>query len=176
MDPNQLYNLLKVTGADQRIVLIVQIALALGFLVVMPIMIKIFKERIKSQESTISQMQAFMSIFKIDEVKKYVEIKEDRIKAEKELVVKSIEDKAIKSIKVYVNEFQALFGFSLKVISILAINPQLNKAIEDMPDSISKSGLIRYKNETEDYMRRIFQDPDFLMKGLKEWWDNNLSK
>jgi hypothetical protein len=177
MDMNQIIALIKATNADQRATMFVQIGFAIIFFIASGIVIKNLLERnrtlkvqLASQESIMSSMKSFMSIFKIEEVEKYVKLNEKKFKLEKEAAIEKLEKTAKRSIEFYLKEFDALIGFALGVINKAIFFPSLDELIEKMDDSLSKNALKIRRKEVDDQIRKLLQDPDFMAKGLEKYF------
>jgi len=129
------------------------------------------KTQVNSQSGVIENMQRFMSIFKLDEIEKYVEINRKRFEAEKEDAVKQaevekertikqveaeIKAKATESIHVLRREQEALLDLAIRLLNLGPTDARAREYIVQIGDDvISKKHLLSIYDKNQDIWREI---------------------
>ena len=143
------------------------------------------KTQIESQSGVLSSMQKFMSIFKLEEVERYVEISRKKFLIEKEIDLKTLKEKleatTKKNYDFLFHEYLDVSDALIKLSFAFGAYPSFEKAITEMKSVVIKQFLLkRIKKKKEDlkaqgldkgiWSRFIAQDAYF--KSLTEKKEN----
>ena len=125
----------------------------------------VVRQRLKSQDDIIAKMKSFMDIFKIDEVKKFVDVREEtmKLKLENEIAkhskefaknsepyIRNILDKEVAKITTNINgKYDEMANFIYDII--------LRMPIADRPDFINDV----FKNCGADFIRELKDDNEW---------------
>lgn len=109
--------------------------------------ISTLKTQVTSQNDIMANMQRFMSIFRLDEIEKYVEINRKRVEAETEETTKRVEkeirEKALESVHVLRREQEALLDLTMKFLNTPTMLRDTKRYLEEMNDDVfSKKPLL----------------------------------
>lgn len=135
--------------------------------------INALRTQVTSQNEIMANMQRFMSIFKLDEIEKYVEINRKRVEAETQETMKKVEkeikEKASESVNVLRREQDALVKLVMNFVNIPTILRSTKKYLQEMDDDVaSKKPLLElyeknyqaWGNVPDDVLRAILSQTE----------------
>lgn len=116
--------------------------------------IRSLRTQINSQNNIMTNMQRFMSIFRLEDVEKYVEINRKSMEKEKEDAIKQVEQEiklqANDAMNIIRKEYEALLDLSIKIIRTSSYLPNLSKYLAEMSDNVqSKTALMKTYDESQ---------------------------
>ena len=149
--------------------IIIFIAYIIGFLFTIKYQknkIDTLRIQVKSQKDTISNIQRFMDLFKLDVVERYVQFSQKTAEKERDEAIKVITEewqrKTELTGKVYFAEYKALLDISLNFVRSFAFSTTAEQIIRGMNDSFTKGFLIQEidtsKKSWHDFFKAYFKE------------------
>ncbi len=161
--------------------LVILAAYAMGFLIIyihQKKRIESLKTQVDSQSDVLSSMQRFISIFKIDEVEKFVELSRKKFLMEKEEDLKKIKKEFKSKIDIKNNVLSIQMLELLMVLTKLSYfvgdKSYFEKSIKEMRKGIAKERALEVLNEAKKQEKSIKKGTPKSIYQLYQWLSASL--
>jgi len=119
--------------------------------------------QIKAQNDMIANMQRLMSIIKLDDIEKYVDINKKIMEHEKEEAVKNVEKKikakADDALKLLLQEYSAVYGLALRIIGVYPHLDKMSTYISEIDTNIgSREHLLSFLAKSQSNWEKTRKD------------------